>query len=121
MFKTIEPCIYIKYINCFQNTIQKLDIQSDNSDICNDTPTLTANTKNDCSKTEFDISFDTDSGTSVDKHTFTESLTSDSLNETSPSSDTCCTVEDSRTDACDCPCITCQRASDECNCSSNTV
>ena len=40
--------------------------------------------------------FDTDSGTSVDKHTFTESLTSDSLNETSPSSDTCCTVEGSR-------------------------
>ena len=80
---------------------------------------------NDCTKmvgtADFDISFDTVSGTSEDKPTITESLTSDSLNETSPSSDTCCTVEDSRTDACDCPCITCQRASDECNCSSNTV
>jgi len=30
---------------------------------------------------DFDISFDTDSGISVDTHTFTESLTSDSPNE----------------------------------------
>ena len=87
-----------------------LDIQSAN--VCIDNLTLTVNTENDCSKiigtADCDINVDTDSGTSVDKHTFTESLTSDSLNETSPSPDTCCTVEDSRTDACDCPCITCQ-------------
>ena len=80
---------------------------------------------NDCSKmvgtADFDRSCDTDSGTSVDTHTFTESLTSDSFNETSPSSDTCCAVEGSRTDSCDCSCITCERVSDTCNCSSNNV
>ena len=100
-----------------------LDIQSAN--VCIDNLTLTVNTENDCSKiigtADFDINFDTDFGTSVDKHTFTESVNCDSLNETSPSSDTCCTVEDGHTDACDCPCITCQRARDKCNCSSNTV
>ena len=77
----------IKYINCFQNTslIQKLDIQSANNNFCNDNTTLNVNVESDCSKmvgpADFDTSFDTDSGTSVDTHTFTESLTSDSPNE----------------------------------------
>ena len=77
----------IKYINCFQNTslIQKLDIQSANTNLCNDDGTLNVNMDNDSSKmvgpADFDISFDTDSGISVDTHTFTESLTSDSPNE----------------------------------------
>ena len=39
----------------------------------------------------------------------------------SPSSESCCDVEGSRTDSCDCSCITQQRVSDKCNCSSNTV
>ena len=80
---------------------------------------------NDCTQmvgtADFDISFDTVSGTSEDKPTITESLTSDPLNETSPSSDTCCAVEGSRTDSRDYSCITCQRVSDTCNYSSNTV
>jgi len=73
------------------------------------------------STADFNISFDTDSCTSVDKHTFTKYLTSDSFNETSPSSETCCAVEGSRIDSCDYSCITCQRVSDNCNCSINTV
>ena len=39
----------------------------------------------------------------------------------SPSSESCCDVEGSRTDSCDCSCITQQRVSDTCNCSSNNV
>ena len=70
---------------------------------------------------DFDISFETVSCTSVDKPTISESLTSDSFNETSPSSDTCCAVECSHTDSCDFSCITCERVSDKCNCTSNTV
>ena len=100
-------------------------IKSANTNLCNGNLTLTVNMDNDCSKmvgtADFDRSCDTDSGTSVDTHIFTESLTSDSFNETSPSSDTCCAVEGSRTDSCDCSCITCERVSDTCNCSSNTV
>ena len=84
--KQIEPCMCIKYTYCFQNTlIQKLDIQSANTNVCNDNTTLNVNVESDCSKmvgpADFDTSFDTDSGTSVDTHTFTESLTSDSPNE----------------------------------------
>ena len=85
--KQIEPCMCIKYTYCFQNTslIQKLDIQSANTNLCNDNPTLNVNMESDSSKmvgpADFDISFDTDSGISVDTHTFTESLTSDSPNE----------------------------------------
>ena len=71
------------------------------------------------STSDFNISFDTDSCTSVDKHTFTKYLTSDSLNETSPSSETYCAVEGSRIDSCDYSYITCQRVSDTCNCSNN--
>ena len=95
------------------------------TNLCNDNLTLTVSTESDCSKmvgtADFDRSCDTDSGTSVDTHIFTESLTSDSLKETSPSSDTCCDVEGSHTDACDYSCITHQRVSDNCNCSSNNV
>ena len=123
----IEPCICIKYIHCFQNTsfIKKFYIQSANTDLCNDNLTLSVNTDNVCwkmvSTADFNISFDTDSCTSVDKHTFTKYLTSDSLIETCPSSETCCAVEGSRIDSCDYSCITCQRVSDNCNCSINTV
>ena len=50
--KQIEPCMYIKYTYCFQNTslIQKLDIQSANINLCNDDGTLTVNMDNNCSK-----------------------------------------------------------------------
>ena len=39
----------------------------------------------------------------------------------SPSSESCCDVEGSHIDACDYSCITHQRVSDTCNCSSNNV
>ena len=114
-----------KIFKLFSKHFENIDIQSGNTILYNDNLKLTVNMDNDCSKmvctADFDISFDTVSCTSVDNPTISKSLTSDSLNETSPSSDTCCVVEGSHTDSCDCPCITRQCVSDKCNYSSNNV